>query len=150
MTRSRPDVLASTALERGDLTVNPTTGAITKRTGERAEVLDKRLGYGRVAVYKRPLTWAMAHRVVWISVHGLIPDGLQINHKNRLRWDNRLVNLELVTPSGNQRHWRGAGYDRIGDDPGSVDVGWLQRLDKGEPLEPDESLHSRVDWSKFC
>jgi hypothetical protein len=133
---SRPDTLAKQMLDRGKLRVDTASGAITRPNGQRAEVLDKRMGYGRIAVYSKPLTWAMAHRVVWIAANGLIPDGLQINHRNRLRWDNRIDNLELVAVTGNQRHWRGMGYDRIGQHAESLDVDWLNRLDKGNP-EPD-------------
>lgn len=47
---------------------------------------------------------AAIHRCVWQAFNGPIPDGLEINHKNGVRNDNRLVNLELVTKSGNARH----------------------------------------------
>lgn len=140
---SRPDTLAKQMLDRGKLAVDTASGAITRPNGSRAEVLDKRMGYGRVAVYSKPLTWAMAHRVVWIAGHGLIPDGLQINHRNRLRWDNRLDNLELVAAQGNQRHWRDLGYDRIGDHTGSLDVAWLDRLDQGDPVPDPASIYTQ-------
>jgi hypothetical protein len=149
---SRPDTLAKQMLDRGTLRVDLASGAITRPNGKRAEVLDKRLGYGRIAVYSKPLTWAMAHRVVWIAAHGLIPDGLQVNHRNRRRWDNRIDNLELVAATGNQRHWRGAGYDAIGNHEGSIDVAWLNRLDKGQADEPQVNpyAHSpKADWSLF-
>lgn len=43
------------------------------------------------------------HRAIWEAFNGPIPHGLQINHRNCKRDDNRLEeNLELVTPSGNQ------------------------------------------------
>lgn len=47
---------------------------------------------------------AKAHRIVWIYFNGKIPVGLEINHKNGIKSDNRLSNLELITPSQNQTH----------------------------------------------
>lgn len=45
-----------------------------------------------------------AHRLVWLHFRGRIPDGLVINHKNGNKSDNRLDNLEVVTPSVNAQH----------------------------------------------
>lgn len=45
-----------------------------------------------------------AHRAVWQSFNGPIEKPLMINHKNGVKTDNRLSNLELVTNSGNQIH----------------------------------------------
>ena len=42
-----------------------------------------------------------AHRVAWEIVHGEIPDGLDIDHKNGIRSDNRIANLRLATRSQN-------------------------------------------------
>lgn len=41
------------------------------------------------------------HRLVWVAYNGSIPDGLEINHKNEVRDDNRLENLELMTHKQN-------------------------------------------------
>lgn len=43
------------------------------------------------------------HRIVWESLTGEpIPDGMQINHRNEIKTDNRFFeNLELVTPKQN-------------------------------------------------
>jgi hypothetical protein len=44
------------------------------------------------------------HRVVWEAFNGLIPDRLEVNHKNLDRADNRLENLELLTHQENVNH----------------------------------------------
>lgn len=45
-------------------------------------------------------------RLVWFAVNGPIPEGMQINHKNHDRADDNINNLELVTPSENNRYTR--------------------------------------------
>ncbi len=43
------------------------------------------------------------HAIVWQLAHGSSPPpGLEIDHINRIKWDNRLSNLRLTTKSGNQ------------------------------------------------
>lgn len=41
------------------------------------------------------------HRLVWLAFVGPIPEGMQINHINEDKTDNRLENLNLMTPSQN-------------------------------------------------
>lgn len=53
-----------------------------------------------------------AHRVIWESLHGPIPDGLRVNHINGCKADNRIANLELVTESENMRHAHRVGLNR--------------------------------------
>ena len=50
------------------------------------------------------LVQTMAHRVVWEATNGPIPDGLQINHKDLNKANNRIDNLEVVTGAENIRH----------------------------------------------
>lgn len=54
-----------------------------------------------------------AHRMVYEAFVGPIAEGMQINHKNGKKQDNRLENLEVVTPSENTRH----GFRVLGRKP---------------------------------
>jgi len=48
----------------------------------------------------------MAHRIVLVSVKGPVLPGFEIDHKNTIKTDNRIENLESVTNPENMR--RGA------------------------------------------
>lgn len=41
------------------------------------------------------------HRLVYEAFNGTIPDGMQVNHINEDKTDNRLENLNLMTPKEN-------------------------------------------------
>ena len=52
-----------------------------------------------------------AHRIIWEMFNGKIPEGLQIDHINGVRDDNRIENLQLVTHKQNcQRRNDSKGY----------------------------------------
>ena len=44
------------------------------------------------------------HQFIWLYFNGPYDSRLQINHKNGIRDDNKLSNLELVTASENKKH----------------------------------------------
>ena len=44
------------------------------------------------------------HRLVMAAFTGVCPAGIHVNHKNGDAGDNRLANLEYVTPKENARH----------------------------------------------
>lgn len=58
-------------------------------------------------------TSCYAHRLTYETFVGPIPPGMQINHKNGIKDDNRLENLEVVTPSQNTAH----GFRILGRKP---------------------------------
>lgn len=71
-------------------------------------------GYVRYSLRSGGKAWnRLSHRVMWESFVGPIPTGMQINHKNGIKDDNRLENLEVVTPSQNTLH----GFRVLGRKP---------------------------------
>ena len=62
-------------------------------------------GYLHVTLYsnKKPRKF-LVHRVVAFAFLGDKSDNLEINHKNKMRSDNRLENIEWVTRSYNAHH----------------------------------------------
>lgn len=91
---------------KSGVVINPATG---RRLGSKA--LAKAGGYHRVSyVYKGIKRGIYLHRLIWLAFKGLIPKGLQINHKNGNKSNNRLSNLELATNSQNVKH----SYERLG------------------------------------
>lgn len=60
------------------------------------------------------MTWrgnqTKLHQLIWIWNNGPIPEGYVIHHRNEKKADNRIWNLQLMTPSEHmthhQRKWR--------------------------------------------
>lgn len=63
-------------------------------------------GYLEFKTYKN--RW-LVHRLVYETFVGPIPKGMQINHINEVKTDNRLCNLNLMTPKENT-NWGQARY----------------------------------------
>ena len=62
-------------------------------------------GYVRYLLFTGERRYSrMAHALVYEAFVGPIPSGLEINHRNGIKTDNRPENLELVTASQNVTH----------------------------------------------
>lgn len=46
------------------------------------------------------------HQLIWICVHGTIPDGLVPDHRSRVKHDNSISNLRLVAQQQNSSNRR--------------------------------------------
>lgn len=63
-----------------------------------------------------------AHRIIWEMHYGPIPKGMEVDHKNTIRYDNRIQNLRLATPeqnrsntgkrSHNKQLYKGVSHDK--------------------------------------
>lgn len=67
----------------------------------RAGCLNKITGYRRVRLFGR---CTMEHRIIWELHNGEIPEGMEIDHINHVRDDNRIENLRLVRRQQNNQN----------------------------------------------
>lgn len=91
------------------LTVDPVTGDVFGPYGRKLKPDLTNCGYLRVCTCNRPFRRESIHRLVWEAVHGPIAPGVQINHLNGVKTDNRIENLAATTPSENICHGHRTG-----------------------------------------
>ena len=80
--------------------------------GVKGRPFSRRNGRGYIEIRNSGKAVGLAHRYIWERANGPIPAGMQINHINGIKDDNRLCNLELVTASENTKHAYAIGLSR--------------------------------------
>lgn len=109
----------------GNVTVNAELGKVYKTRGpggkklsEPKEVIGTLLNGYLVTTIANKSTKMQCrlHRIVWISQHGIIPDGYVIDHINNNKTDNRISNLQLLTPEENSNKAKEDGLYKTGFD----------------------------------
>lgn len=102
----------------GRLRVDFDTGLIyseASNTPDRSLGSLTRKGYLRVCVVvDGKQAHALAHRVVWCAANGPVPNGMQIDHLNGEKTDNRLANLQCVSGDENMKRAAKAGFTNGG------------------------------------
>lgn len=99
--------------EQTGLLVDPKRGVIYGSAGAPVGGV---CGDGYVRLGARRRTGCIyAHRLIWETVNGPIPPGLYIDHLNGRKADNRIANLEAVTPSENAFRAIAMGLVPIGE-----------------------------------
>lgn len=99
--------------EQSGLLVAPAEGIIYGRAGTPVGTVCSD-GYVRLGG-RRGMPCLYAHRLIWATVNGDIPDGLEIDHLNGNKSDNRACNLEAVTRSENVLRAIAMGLVPIGE-----------------------------------
>lgn len=83
---------------------------VCKRTGKYRDTTIQSSGY---AVCKGSVDGKvyrdLVHRVVWFIHNGPIPEGMEIDHLDRVKLNNSIENLRLVTRSGNCHNIKSSG-----------------------------------------
>ncbi|KKK69279.1 hypothetical protein LCGC14_2935610 [marine sediment metagenome] len=92
-----------------------------------------------------------AHRVVWMYFNGDIPEGLEPNHKNGIKDDNRLSNLELVTKSEQMIHAVNILKRKVGNKTsGKERKGGCFKLNKKKVLAIRAKLKKGISQTKIA
>jgi len=109
--------------------VSPTRGSRPGR--ERKQTL-ARNGYVLFVLKKDGAVFGrLGHRLVADAFLGPIPEGMQVNHKNGVKHDNRVENLEIVTNGENRAH----SYRVLGVKPNRGAIG-------------AKNPNVKLDWTK--
>lgn len=82
-------------------------GAVRRKGSTVLKSHSMRNGYVRYSLCGSMLT---AHRLVYLTFVGEIPDGYVIDHINGIRDDNRVENLRCITQSENMKHSQEMGH----------------------------------------
>ena len=94
--------------------------------------MKQQTGYERVCLFRNNTrNYLYIHRLVWETFNGKIPDGLQIDHINTVRDDNRLVNLRVVTHKENCKNSITAERNREANRRKSKDPKWIEAHREG-------------------
>lgn len=88
-------------------------GSLYNKIPLQGRTVNKKVGKNHISGYRTLLInnrIYSEHRIIWIYHFGNIPKGLEIDHINRIKDDNRIENLRLVTHQENTFNKISNGY----------------------------------------
>ena len=72
------------------------------KTGRKMKMSSNNVGYCKFNLrFENRTKTILLHRFVFEAVKGLIPKGFEIDHRNEVKTDNRIKNLQLLTHQQN-------------------------------------------------
>ena len=75
---------------------------INVKTGRKMKMCKNHAGYYRFNLqHKKKSKQYLQHRFVFEAIKGVIPEGFEIDHKNEVKTENRIINLQLLTHQQN-------------------------------------------------
>lgn len=88
----------------------------SRRSRKFLSLIETSGGYYQVNLYaKGKMKCKLVHRLVALAFIGEEPPGHQVNHKDGRRQNNKITNLEFVTPAQNVAHAKARGkYSKNG------------------------------------
>jgi len=105
--------------------------------------INQHTGYQTVSLYRDKIpTILLIHRIICETFIGPCPEGLQVNHKDGDKTNNKLENLEYVTRKQNCAHASEAGLYQTGEDHHAAKLTEEDVLEIVISLEEGESQYS--------
>ena len=115
-------------IDSGNWVVYPKTGQVfSVKLNRFMATRPDRNGYIQFGAHHNGKQYGVSqHCIIWLSVHRDIPDGIEVDHINQNRADNRIENLQLLTRMQNNINSGSRGEANPTSKLTEADVIWIR------------------------